>query len=259
MQIATIVPTAYLDLVEKRSYHLCLVQQLQKDPVYKEFYKRQAAAGKFVIVDNGAAERNVSTMEEVYEQAMDIGANEVQLPDKFFDGALTLHESYEAMQYLQSVNYSGKIQVVPQGRNLQEWTQCMRAFLSWNMDMCIGIPKNLVHTEGPTGREKAIKEVLDAIAKTRWFGKPPSIQVHLLGCWTDPREVGRIFRIFHSTHILRGVDSGICTIYAQEGLLLNPDKFPKPGKIVDFARTDLDLELLKENMFRWEVYGYGVL
>lgn len=257
MHVATIVPTAYLDLVRDRPYHLCLVQQLQADPVYRWFYKRRADEGKFIIVDNGAAEKHVSTIEEVYDMAMAIGASEIQLPDVFFDGKKTLKKSYEAMGYLHKNNFMGevRIMVVPQGRNLEEWTECMKEFIGWGSIDCIGIPKNLVHTEGPKGRLNALTVMRDYLLGT----VGPSVRAHLLGCWTDPREVGDIFRVFGNSGLVRGVDSGICTIYAQEGLPLKPDKYPKPRKIVDFSRTDIDTYLLDDNMFRWEVYAYGIL
>lgn len=252
MKIATIVPTKYLYLVQNDSYHLCLAQMIGEDEKYTDFYASQIKQGRFVILDNGQAEGFSPEIVELYEKAKLIGATEIQLPDRFFEAEDTVRASYKAMEYLWG-RWNGEIMAVPQGRDLKEWTECARALLELPITS-LGIPKNLVHTLGPYGRIKAI-------LKLQQLSDPVNVGLHLLGCWEDPREIGYIHRLTEVGGLtsIRGVDSGIASIYAAEGRLLDPKKYPKPSKKVRFEYTDMNESLLEHNIKRWRAYCYDAL
>lgn len=241
MQVATIVPRANLSLVENDLYHLCLIQALKEYDDYFTFYKRMADEQKFVILDNGAAEGKTSTAAELAAYANMIGASEVQLPDVFFDTVQTLKKSEKALKAFDDYGYTGKIMGIPQGGTFEDWTICALEMASWDKVTTLGLPKNLVHTLGPYGRREAMDILIDE-------GVVPGIEIHLLGCWTSPREVGHLYRLYR--RYIRGVDSGIATIYAQAGHKLETEFIPKPKRIVDF-NTPCDEALLKRNIGWW--------
>ena len=253
MKVATIVPTCALQFVADDYYHLCLVQELRKKGEYYGFYKRMVHRNKFVIVDNGAAEGECASIEEVYDLTMDLGASELQLPDVFFDKEETQKKVDESLKFLSDKGYEGSIMVVPQGKNLQEWLECADYLINRpDYIDTVGIPKNLVHTEGRDGRIKASRELTNILGKR----SKPFVRTHLLGVWTDPREV---YEVLGSNRI-RGVDSGIAAIYTQAGLLLDPDKYEKPGgnkAYLDFDNNDIDFNLLKVNIERWKGACYN--
>lgn len=251
MQISTIVPTPHLDLVKSDPYHLCLVHQLRKRGAYHRFYKEQASMGKFVIVDNGAAEFESTTMEEVLELTFEIGASELQLPDTFFDADYTLKQGWEALGYLDGQEYVGSIMAVPQGRNIKEWIQCATELISWGRIDCLGIPKNVVTLvkEHDMGRLAAGHHIL---YQAHLMGYGTSI--HLLGCWNFPTEIGMLYSALGNN--IRGVDSGIAAIYAQEGLPLKRGN-RKPGNnhpVLNFDKRIEDENLLLKNVEAWRRY-----
>lgn len=246
MKVATILPTAYLSMVQDDDYHLCLAQLIDTDEQYTTFYTRAAQDGKFVILDNGAAEGIVAPIEELYEKSLQINASELVLPDVFFNSNGTIAAVHGAMDYLTKVGYKGRVMAVPQGRSLREWLVCALEIMHMGVHT-IGVPKNLVHTEGPEGRYKAIGGLLHL----RRLVNNIMIEVHLLGCWTDPREVGMIYNFCD----VRGVDSRLPYLYAAEGWLLDPDKYDKPPKKnIDFGENVVDRDLLWQNIKRWRGY-----
>jgi len=254
VQIATIVPTPYLEYVKDDNYHLCLIQELRKKGYYYEFYSRAAKEGKFVIVDNGAAEGATSDIEEVLLYTMTMGATELQLPDFFFDGIETMKAVEKALKYLEEYNYSGKVMAIPQGKDIEDWNICLVEMLKHPQITTIGLPKNMVFLGGALARVQAVRALIDYKENS---GR--EIDIHLLGCWTTPKEVGVINE--HYGSYVRGVDSGIAAIYAQGGLVLE-DGVEKPGgnkKYLDFDGTSLDEKLLQENIQRWRDYINGVL
>lgn len=250
MKIATIVPTAYLDLVQNDDCHLCLAQLIGKDKEYTTFYERAANAGKFVILDNGAAEGYMPKIEALCEKALALKASELVLPDKFFDTKKTLEATHDAIDFLVGESYGGRLMAVPQGRTLKEWFKCAVEMLRWPVDT-IGIPKNLVSIDGPFARVKAVSGLRDFADVSRQF------DIHLLGCWEDPREVGLVFK---NTEDVRSVDSRMAYLYASQRLLLNPKLYAKPQKKdIDFSDNSTSKELLSTNIERWRGYCYGKL
>lgn len=253
MQVATIVPTKYLYMVLPDDYHLCLAQLIGEDQGYTAFYKAKAKTGDFVILDNGAAEGYLPEVSELYEKAMLIGAQEIQLPDVFFDSTGTLALTFKGLNYLKRKKWHGSIMVVPQGRYLHEWVDCAKEMCSWDTKLCIGVPKNLVHTIGANGRLRVLQELFIQL-------RDPC-PIHLLGCWTDPREVGEIydwFKFMSLEPLLRGVDSRLAYLYAYEGWELDPDVNAKPPrKEIDFSDSSTNEELLEHNIRLWQEYCRG--
>jgi hypothetical protein len=248
MEVATIVPTAFLPLVQDDNYHLCLAQLIDEDEAYTSFYTHAAEDGKFIILDNGAAEGFMPPIKELYEKALMINASELILPDKFFDTRGTLAASQTAMNFLKRKGYEGSVMAVPQGKSLQDWVDCALEMSSWGVE-CIGAPKNLVHVGGPYGRLKALESFRER--------SNIEVDVHLLGCWQDPREIHLIYRRIKG---IRGVDSRMSYLYTSENLQLDPRLYEKPSKKdIDFSDTAVDKELLRENIERWRGYCYGWL
>jgi hypothetical protein len=229
------------------------MQELKRDSEYKEFYKRMSKEGKYVILDNGAAEQEEPDIIEILRMQEEINASEIVLPDKFFDSTGTYKSTKDAIAYMQGKNVHTNTMAVAQGKDLDEWSMCALRLAVLSVS-CIGVPKNLVYTSGPDARMKAI----DTLMRISYLTQE-RFKIHLLGCWTDPREIGVIYA--HYGEVVRGVDSGIAAMYTQAGLLLDPDDAPKPGDnkpYLDF-QGELNEELLKENIKRWEQYCHGLL
>lgn len=246
MKVATIVPTSYLYLTATDDYFLCLTHIAKKDPGYRDFFRVVSRRGGYIIVDNGAAEGEHSSIQEVYDMACEINADEIVLPDVFFEGQETIRKSEEAINWLAKQKEHFNLMAVPQGRNIVEWRHSAKSLLGL-MVQTIGVPKNLVHTGGDYGRIAGVGVLIDTMATTGWFA-----DIHLLGCWKDPMELAYLDQLWSDD--IRGADSGIAYMYAKEGWKLDAKKHPKPTRPIDFNDTEVDEKLLRRNITLWREY-----
>lgn len=253
MQVASIVPTAYLHLIAGKPYHLCLAHVALRDPVYRDFYKKEAEAGSYVILDNGAAEGELVDIREIENLAMYLGASELVLPDFLGNYRGTLGEARDALNYVKERRvFKGKIMAVPQGETLREWIECASGMLTWPIDT-VGIPKYLTTTFGVYARLEAFSWLLLSLVTL-------DKRVHFLGCGGDPREINVTGRLCGS--IIRGVDSSLAYLYARDGYDLDValmNNIPRSQRPVDFSDTTTDETQIKVNIAQWEAICNGKL
>jgi hypothetical protein len=249
MKMATIVPTAYLDLTEHGDYFMALAHLVGKDKVYTEFFKKQADRGAFVLLDNGVIEGDQQTIEAICKKAILINATEIILPDVFLDGDATLESSMKALDFVKRYYPNLKTMAVPQGRNMEEWLQCAALMLEWDIDS-IGIPKKLTDIEGRDARLLAIATLHQAMPKLL-----KSVEIHLLGCWDNPIECTMIEKAVQQGDIpvVRGCDSAIAYVYARENMLIVDG--PRPTGEIKFDAKDVTGDLLPLNITIWEQAG----
>lgn len=253
MQVASIVPMPYLHLVKDKSYHLCLAHLALRFSGYRDFYKGLAESGKFVILDNGAAEGETVEIERLVELAVYMKASELVLPDFLGDYDRTLDEAYRALHYVRSKeNYKGRIMVVPQAPSFEKWLSAACEMLEWPVDT-IGIPKFLTYAFGPYARLLALNQLKNRVGLD-------FREIHLLGCAYDPREVGAISVL--SPVEVRGVDSSLPYLYTREGhnlLYALREGIPRSQTEVNFYESDTDASLLAANIQIWERMCQGEL
>jgi hypothetical protein len=246
LSVATILPTAHLDL-DDSDYHMCLAHLLG-DQRYSDWFAARAAEGHHVLMDNGAAEAGIPMeAERLFELATRIGATEMTLPDVIRDSAKTRRLHLAASDLAES--YNVRLMGVPQGRTQQEWASCAR-FMVDCADLlgigAIGVSK----FQYGVWRDRA--EAILAVPGLLDSG----LEIHLLGCWgADPTEAHRTAAALPDG-LVRGIDSGIAAIYAQEGralLLDGSDRSNDPGHNLDFSRelSGRGLKMLELNIQIW--------
>lgn len=242
MQVATILPTPYLHLIEDRDYHMALAHLIGKDAEYTKFYRQQSERGAYVILDNSVIEDAQQTIENICMCAEKILAKEIILPDVFRDCDRTLHSSLDGLEFVKDNYPNLRVMAVPQGSTIEEWLYCAEEMLSWPIDV-LGIPKVLVTIGGRDARMEVLHEL---------GHKVRGIETHLLGCWYTPIECTIVAKAIEQKHILpvRGVDSAIAYVYAREGMLISQG--PRPSGAVNFAAHDADEDILKQNIDIWE-------
>lgn len=253
MQVASIVGVNYLELTEKDSYHMCLAHMVRElnDP-YTRFFAERTNQGQFLIMDNGVAEESQLSDKELLEKANIVLPSEIVLRDTVHHGEETIRNSSECLDFFTKARYSGRYMAVPQGHTWKEWEECAWEMLKWPIHT-IGISKFLNQRYGPYARFIAV-ELLIRMFMSKSLKNPTwkFPDIHLLGCWADPREVGTLAMLSHDS--IRGVDSAIPYVYAQEGLLLDANT-PRPNKHPAFYTDRVDAELLKQNIDLWKVYS----
>lgn len=234
IKISHIVSSDLLDMIEGRDFYMCLANIASKDEKYCEFYKKQVQNGKFVLLDNGAAEADQMTLDVMWSVIEKINPSEVILNDSLLNGEETIKKSLEALKFYEEKGYEGQYMFVPQGKNYEEWKECYK-----NMDLSkistIGVSKFV--TSGWNDSNARYKCCF-YINETR--------SIHLLGCHENIDEVKRISKNFWN---VRSNDTAIAFIYAQANKKIREGNRPE-GEInfIESGFNEEQKQLLKTNM-----------
>lgn len=256
MKVATILPTPLLGAMPKNDYHMCLFQVVKDNPVYANYYK-SLAMNKFTIMDNGAAEGVNPTPEELIEVYPLVEPNEIVLPDIVGDTTETLKRTYYAYDYYVDRDLHRKYQfmAVPQGQTFADWKQCLWEMLLLTEVTTIGVSKFVSKLfademgQGANVRLECVHEILLQAGELQ-----REVQIHLLGCWDNPAEVGEISRVYGDR--VRGTDSGIAYVYSRNNERID-GRTPRPdNEEIDFHKgnlKDYQMQLLFDNIRMWEL------
>lgn len=255
MEMLSIVPQNYLHLVEDNTMQLALVQFLCRPGYekYTAFYRKQAhTANHTVILDNGMAENYVCTTAELLAAALDVGAQEIVVPDAYKDSYktvlncekfMTAYEAYEAKQ-------KPELFMVPQGLTMDEWVNCAKYLVQNYPVKTLGIPKHLVDTCGlRDARLFAISKLVERVSLD-------GINLHLLGCWKSPIEVLTVAKASHQGVIpmVRSCDSALAYVFARAGMQFADGDRPDSNPI-DFKTGTCEEALLTFNLGAWKRVG----
>lgn len=239
-KVAQIVPRSCLDLVKDNHYHMCLAHLVHEenedrrwsvttDYRYTSFYRRMSDEGKFVIMDNGAAENAQLGEYELLEMYELIRPTEIVVPDTLLDSADTLWKMSKFVAAHGDLPY--RFMGVPQGKTLTEWIDCANVMMACPRINTIGISKFLnIATKNPWAR-------LDAASAVQTFAKLSGrndIEIHLLGCDEGPAIVKKIQQ---TIPMVRGCDSAFAYIAAKSGQPITADTKRPEGEI-DFMHGD---------------------
>lgn len=232
-KVAQIVPASCLQYIQDNHYHMCLAHLVHEEMalpeverVYTNFYAKKSAEGKFVLMDNGAAENaqlSVPTLLEMYKV---INPTEIVVPDTLCNAKDTLRKMGEFVRSFEELPY--RFVGVPQGQTLEEWKQCATTMLErLPRVQTIGISKFLnIATGDPMVRMAAAQHVQKvALANGR-----TNIEIHLLGCDEGP---GIVRAIRQAVPLVRGCDSAFAYIASLSGTAIGPET-KRPAGEIDF-------------------------
>ncbi len=215
MKLAVIAPPHYIGIIRdmELGYHFTLGQELVRDAGYRALYGKIAAAGNFIIVDNGAAEPEEERLpfQEIAAAAELLKADEIILPDKLRDSAYTMEHS--TSDFIMDNIPRRKRFIVPQGRDWVEWKQCLHELVLLLHPATIGLPKWLEELEG--GRPYAMRLIMK-------HGYHERFNIHMLGIYAKPIEEAReVAKVFPE---VRGIDTGAPIAYAQNSKTIADDE-----------------------------------
>lgn len=231
-KLAHIVPRDLLSITSLNQYHMSLAHLIKQDKDYLQFYRRMVAAGRYVLMDNGAAENAQLSNEDLLECYNQFHPTEIVLPDTLCNKNDTLRKVREAVPFFLSNGVTCKFMAVPQGQTLEEWEECAEELISMPYIHCLGVSKFLtIQTGDPDVRYKAV-EYIDQLRAEK---HRDDLEVHLLGCDVGPSEPGKIFKDFN---FVRGCDTALAYIYAQAGVELTKDS-KRPAGEMSFIQNTL--------------------
>lgn len=250
-KVAQIVPASCLQYIRDNHYHMCLAHLVHEEMalpeaerVYTNFYAKKSAEGKFVLMDNGAAENaqlGVAVLLETYKA---VNPTEIVVPDTLCDAIDTLWKMDKFVHnFKDTLPY--RFMGVPQGNDLEEWKQCATTMLErFPQVQTIGISKFLnIATGDPMVRMAAAQHVQKvALANGR-----TDIEIHLLGCDEGPGIVRAIRR---AVPLVRGCDSAFAYIASLSGTIIGPETKRPVGEI-DFLHGPIT-ESLSSRLYEME-------
>lgn len=143
MDAYVIPPVHHLDLANYGDRFYVLAHLYLQYPHYRDFFKRKVQEGKFVTLDNSAAERSLVTEDKLLQIVADLKPNEVIAPDYLFDSSRTLAALGRFVFLMKQAGYlkHTKIFACPQGKDESEWITCYEQMLENEDVFVIGLSK----------------------------------------------------------------------------------------------------------------------
>ncbi|KKM63680.1 hypothetical protein LCGC14_1509010 [marine sediment metagenome] len=230
MRLAFISSPHFLELCQHGDIEMCLAPLAlrSKYPQHEEYlayYKLASANGRFVIMDNGAAEKDQVDSESLMYLMLDIKPSLVVAPDVIHDSEQTLalvsaflDTSRDTRKQLEADGV-GKVLAAPQGKTEEEYIECAKALAAMPEVAVLGLSKFSVAS--CFGGEKGPLVVARSRAADRlaeFTDKP----FHLLGAdFTLPWELARYAGDWHPNVVSN--DSSFAYWYAREALHIVPE------------------------------------
>lgn len=243
-KLAHIVPVAHLEQTAKNHYHMCLAHLVLANENYAQFYKKMSLQGKYVLMDNGAAEHEQLSLDQMLKAIELVQPTEVVLMDTLSDGKSTYKKTIESLEFYKDLRI--KFMAVPQGATLEEWKTSAEQLVVLDGVNSIGVSKFLtVTTQDAYIRFDACKHleaVFDKYGDTK--------EVHLLGNDTGPHEANMIFARFD---FVRGCDTALSYLFAQRGDEMKR-RSKRPSGEIDFLRGSVYPPNLEREMNLFNKY-----
>lgn len=225
-KVAQIVPVSCLHMIRDNHYHMCLAHLVEASEEYTKFYRSMSEHGKYVLMDNGAAENSQLGVDELLAMYDKVKPTEIVVPDTLCDMEDTLGKM-DSFVSEHGERLSYKFMVVPQGKTVDEWKACAYQMLKCKRINTIGISKFLnIVTGDPMARLKAAEFVYEQCCKMGL----DKVEIHLLGCDEGP---GIVRNIRAHVPIVRGCDSAFAYIAAQAGVSIDA-RTTRPAGEIDF-------------------------
>lgn len=245
-KLAHIVPRDLLNMISDNQYQMSLAHLIKQDFDYLMYYRRMVAAGRYVLMDNGAAENSQLSLDDLYDCWDQLRPSELVLPDTLCDKESTLNKTKKGIEFFREKGVYCNFMAVPQGSTLEEWKSCAEELIQMPEVHCLGVSKFLtIETGDPNVRYKAV----EYIAHLREEYNRPDVEVHLLGCDAGPSEPAAIFKDFD---FVRGCDTALAYIYAQAQIGLEPGSKRPRGEMSFLENTLTSTDLLVEAMNRFD-------
>ena len=141
MKICIIPPLKHLDLMCSGDYFFCLSHLYIQNKEYRKFFQERQKEGRFIILDNSAAERSLVTESVLLSIVEELRPTEVIAPDVLFNKDQTLKNLSSFIKKMKGYLKHTRIFGCPQGSTKEEWLVCYISML-YNPDVStIGLSK----------------------------------------------------------------------------------------------------------------------
>lgn len=246
MELALIPPFSYLKDTFKTNYQLMLPHLLYNEEYEAVYAHHCGAPNQFVILDNGAAEGEQPSIEELLGLATIFDPDELVIPDVIGDKSATIALAEElesvACEYgvLENCNYM----FVLQGQTFDEVLDCARWVQTQEWISTVGIPRHLITTLSDKSARIAVANAIQIFDD--WSKK-----IHFLGA--NPINTAEAIALadsqFTIQDFVRGMDTSMPYNYAHAGLYITSQAVTKrPENYFELPYEAFDKEVLEHNI-----------
>lgn len=145
MDCYIIPPLTANDLMNEgdRFFALAHLYVKPENEAYRQFFKDKLKEGKWVTLDNGAAEASLVTEDILIEAVKDLMPSEVIAPDVLFDYQRTMLNLDLFINRMDNEKLLDKVEIfyAPQGNDIEEWLKCYKHGLGQPYVKTIGMSK----------------------------------------------------------------------------------------------------------------------
>lgn len=254
MKIAFIAPIQNLELAQRGTMHMALTHLVLQNAAYRNFYRNETM---YKILDNGAFEGELNSMQQVLLAADSIQANEIVLPDYLFDWKKTVQSAKTSIQRLKSLGILKrfKLMAVPQGNDEDTWWNCMHELSELEEVDVIGLSKLSCPVCMKLSITKSRNLIINEMtAKNLWNNNK---EYHLLG--GSHELIDQIYYCNHEPRI-RSIDTSVPIEYGKNGIYLFKSILdPKKGTDLCKAIKPEKLDCVMYNINRISTLCKGAL
>lgn len=258
MDFYVISPVSNLEPMKLGNRIFALAHLWVQFPHYREFILEQKAAGKFITLDNSAAERALVTEDVLINICHELMPNEVIAPDVLFDKNETILNARKFVARMDKEGLFGKIDIFfcPQGKTKEDWLEAYEFGIKADWINVIGFSKiaipnawlsddhfsNLRSFKEDQGIKEARHMAYNYLKANGLLIKP----IHCLG-QGDPTEFA-----YYDHSCMRSTDSVYPVFAASLGQDFNVDhetRTPTPHNFLEtFDMSEVDMDLVKSNV-----------
>lgn len=262
MKLALIPPLCFKMNMLKTDYQLVLPALMDSDVEYETLIYQLKERGDFIILDNGAAEKQLWDEPDLIEMASEMQADELAIPDILGDseetvrrlmGFFNIHEEALAAHSFGTDEGPG-LGFVAQGKNMAEAMSTVRTVMStkWAPYLStVYLPRLLV-------RESGNVRIRLSIAAQVYMEYGDRLNIHMFGAAPEwPREA---LAVATECSYVRGMDTSMPYNWAHARRVMGGassiwdsnsiDSYlvKRPTDYFELEPEDFDLEILRQNV-----------
>ena len=253
MEYYVISPVSNLEPMKLGDRIFALAHLWVQFPEYRKFILEQKEQGKFITLDNSAAERALVTEDILIGICKVLMPNEVIAPDVLFDKQATIANavSFRTRMNVEGLSNNIDIFFCPQGQTREDWIEAYKWGLDQEWIKVMGLSKIAVPNAWFDGFEddQDIKEARHAcynyLKKNDLLKKP----LHCLG-QGDPTEFS-----YYDHPMMRSTDSVypvLAAVHGQDFSVDHETRTPTPHNFLeefDLSNpADIDFSLIEKNI-----------
>lgn len=250
MDVYVISPVSNLEPMKLGDRIFALAHLWVQFPEYRAFILDQKEQGKFITLDNSAAERALVTQDILIDICRELMPDEVIAPDVLFNKYETIANAISFRNRMEREGLLGTIDIFfcPQGESKQHWLDAYEWGLAQDFVNVIGFSKIAVpnawleNYTNDQGIKEARHMAYDYLNEKGLLLKP----IHCLG-------QGSYTEFRHYDHpMMRSTDSVYPVLAAAHGLDFRKDsetRIPTPHNFLEtFDMSGVDMQLVRANV-----------